>query len=359
VAKSQSPYSFDVNVYAILLLIFIIFCSLFFTLLRLQPYYLAKYLILPAYNYFYNPELNFILSHNSIVKVIEFLHLDFFIKKFYYYANVYPVINTDTFIQTTNNFIITNKYPEKLYLMGFVNCFILSNFFINLFNLIIFSPVYISLVYILSKYNKNYFSLVSKKQLKKEFKEMEAKAHKYNSDIDAELYVINYNQFQDLSEIEAYLVSIIKNSMNIKDLYIAYIKFFNNLTKLVEIIKDLQNISDKNQLNLNFNKNFEKIYFNKNLKKYGIYQYWIFLMFTAKTIRNFPHANIVKQISKLTGNKEISHILKWTSTRNLPDDTVVYYFIYNLIINMEISSWINKIIPIKYKDNFKKYLEYK
>lgn len=351
----QGQYRFDVNVYSLLLLIFIILASLYFLLLKFQPFYLAKYVILPAYS-FYNFELNFILSNKVCTQIVQWTHLDFFLKRFYLYANGYPLIDVDTFIQVVNNFLISNKYPENLDILKFTKYFLLSNFYINIFNLIVFFPFYFFVIYILGKINKDYFVIISKRQLTKEFKEIENKAHKYNSDVDVELYVINYRKFKTLDEVEAYLVSIIKSAMSSELLYISYTKFFNNLEKLVSIINQLQEISDKNNLGLNFKKNLEKIYFNKNLKRYGIYQYWIFLMFTAKTIRNFPQANIAKQIGELTKNKELSHILKWTTTRNLPDNVIIYYFFYDLIINMEISTWVDKILDVKYKSYYEEFL---
>ena len=365
--QQNSNEIFNSNPYVYPVLFLLIFLAVFFVMLKYNSYSFVKIYFLPIFNTFIK-EVDFFYNNEIFGKIINILHLDFFIKKSYFYFNQYHITGDFTLVSLLNFVLVNHELPSNINIFKLLKSFTLGNIFVNSFNLIIVSPFIFFYMYKTKKAPQNKINQINYTKKKEEESKILKNLDSFNKDVDADLYLLMEDKYiLSIKDVEVYLLEIIKYGINLNQFYNIYIKMFKNLVFVETKIKEMSAFNATNNklfaYDLYKDKYSKYVYIDNNDKlqekamymgknKYNIYQYWILLFFYAKLVRNFPQAILAKKLGGFLKNDNIPIICKFSSAKNVPDYVTPYFFYYDLILSRDINSFITKLIDKKYSEKF-------
>ncbi|BAI81638.1 hypothetical protein DEFDS_P010 (plasmid) [Deferribacter desulfuricans SSM1] len=396
------------NLYFKVFGLFFVFTLLYFALFFVYPGYFYDFIVNPLLSIYFK-EIKLLYSVLS-----DFVYKIPFINKFIYYytekqyplyVNEYNELVKGTFANLIDFINKYGKYPPKFTEFDFLTVFFAMNFYMNLGNTLLFSPLLVFIGFKIIK-NKQIKDDVYEKSYKEELKKLKKyKKERLNLKLDDiseyEIGLIKGTKevpgIHNLRELDFYLKTIYLENYNVQDLKLLLNKFKINISKTLKefqifgsFIEDVLNQNkdlwtkvankDADLLKKNFlarkfypyilldtkqfvtkykdstGKTCKVEYTEHELSLFKFIPYWMLLFKLAKLSRNFPQALLSEILYKNTGHDGLSKVVKWMESNNIPMDLGIYYYYYDLIFNFKIYDLLKDILG---EDVFDEYIKYK
>jgi hypothetical protein len=97
-------------------------------------------------------------------------------------------------------------------------------------------------------------------------------------------------------------------------------------------------------------------YSEQDISLYRLIPYWMLLFKLAKLSRNFPQALLADILYKNTNNQQVSKVVKWMDSTNIPSELSLYYFYFELIYYYKMEELLKDALG---EEVYKEYIKYK